>query len=213
MGDETGELGGIAVGLFRDARENLVGQQADIFGEEAENDAVEEMGDFGGVEAALAHGFGHVCEVLSGLLGDGDASFAGPQFFGVEEDGSENFEAARVAEAFERDFVRDGYGLGEIGVDDDAVQVADDEDGRTGEGVSVEEELIVGVVQILVLALVFPAEEILFPDIGKAVAAAVLFRALFKAEGFPRWIGLGGRGVAEHAAQVEEMLLRGGAFL
>ena len=109
--------------------------------------------------------------------------------------------------------MRDGYGLGEIGVDDDAVQVADDEDGRTGEGVAVKEKLIVGVVQILVLAFVFPAEEILFPDIGEAIAAAVLFCAFFKAEGFARWIGFGGRGVAEHPAQVEEMLLRGRAFL
>ena len=105
--------------------------------------------------------------------------------------------------------MRDGYGLGEIGVDYDAVQVADDEDGRTSEGVAVEEELIVGVVQILVLALVFPAEEILFPDIGEAIAATVLLRAPFKAEGFPRGVSLGGRGMTKHPAQVEEMLLRG----
>ena len=171
------------------------------------------MGDFGGVEAALAHGFGHVGEMLGGFLGDGDAGFAGPQFFGIEENGAEDFEAARLAEAVERDFVRDGYGFGEIGADDDAVQVADDEDWRAGEGIAVEEELIIGVVQILVLALVFPAEEILFPDIGEAIAAAVLLRALFKAEGFARGVGLGGRGMPEHPAHVEEMLLRGGAFL
>ena len=109
--------------------------------------------------------------------------------------------------------MRDGYGFGEIGVDDDAVQIADDEEGRAGEGVAIEEELVVGVFQILVLAFVFPAKEILFPDIGEAIAAAVLFRAFFKAEGFARGIGLGGRGMAQHAAQVEEMLLRGGAFL
>jgi len=171
------------------------------------------MGDFGGVEAALAHGFGHVGEVLRGFLGDGDAGFAGPQFFGVEEDGAEDFEAARLAEAVERDFVDDGNGVGEIGVDDDSVQVADDEEERVGERVAVKEELVIGVVQILVLTLVFPAEEILFPDIGEAIAAAVLFRALFKAKVFARGIGLGGRGMAQHAAQVQEMLLRGGAFL
>ena len=107
----------------------------------------------------------------------------------------------------------DRYGLGEIGVDDDSVQVADDEYRRAGERVAVQEKLVIGVVQILVLALVFPAEEILFPDIGEAIAAAVFFRALFKAKGFARGIGLGGRGMPEHPAQVEEMLLRGGAFL
>jgi len=109
--------------------------------------------------------------------------------------------------------VDDGNGVGEIGVDDDSVQVADDEEERVGERVAVKEELVIGVVQILVLTLVFPAEEILFPDIGEAIAAAVLFRALFKAKVFARGIGLGGRGMAQHAAQVQEMLLRGGAFL
>ena len=63
------------------------------------------------------------------------------------------------------------------------------------------------------LSLVFPAEEILFPYIGEAIAAAVLFRALFKTEGFARGIGLGGRGVPQHPAQVEKVLLRGRAFL
>lgn len=160
------------------------------------------MGDFGRVEAALAHGFGHVGEVLGGFLSDGHAGFAGAEFFGIKEDGAEDFEAARLAEAVERDFVDDRNGVGEIGVDDDSVQVADDEEERVGERVAVEEELIICVVQILMLALVFPAEEILFPDIGEAIAAAVLFRALFKAEVFARGIGFGGRGVPEHPAQV-----------
>jgi len=109
--------------------------------------------------------------------------------------------------------MRDGNGLGEIRADDDAVQVADDEEGRTGEGVAVEEELVIGVVQILVLALVFPAEEIFFPDIGEAIAAAMLFCALFKAEDFARGVGLGRGGMAQQVTQVQKMLLRGRAFL
>ena len=171
------------------------------------------MGYFGGIEAALAHGFGHVGEVLRGFLRYGDAGFAGPQFFWIEEDGAEDFKAARLAEAFKWDVVDDRNGVGEIGVDYDSVQVADDEEERVGERVAVQEKLVIGVVQILVLALVFPAEEILFPYIGEAIAAAVLFGALFKAKGFARGIGLGGRGVPEHPAQVQEMLLRGRAFL
>jgi hypothetical protein len=79
--------------------------------------------------------------------------------------------------------VGDRDGLGEVGVDDDPVQVADDEEGRIGEGIAVEQKLIVGGSQVLVLALLFPAEEVLFPDIGEAVAPAMLFRPLFEAEG------------------------------
>ena len=124
------------------------------------------------------------------------------EFFGLEEDGAEDFEAARFAEFLQRDFVRGGDGLGEVGMDDDAVEVADDEEGRAGEGVAVEEELIVGVVQILVLALIFQTEEILFPDIGEAIAAAVLFRALLKAKGFARGVGPCRCGMAQHPAQV-----------
>ncbi len=87
LGDIAAELGGIARGLFGDAGENLVGQEADVLCEEAEHDAVKEMGDVGGVEAASAHGFGHVGELLGGFLGDGDAGFAGAELFGVVKDG------------------------------------------------------------------------------------------------------------------------------
>ena len=85
-------------------------------------------------------------------------------------------------------------------MDDDAVEIAHGEQGRIGEGVAVPQELVIGGVEILVPALVLPAEMIAFPYIGKAVAAAVLGGAFFKAEGLARGIGGGGRGMIEQGA-------------
>jgi len=70
--------------------------------------------------------------------------------------------------------VRGGNGTREVGADDDAVKVADHQQGRVGQRVAVEQELIVGRVEILVFALVFPAEKAFFPHVREAVAAAVL---------------------------------------
>ena len=103
-------------------------------------------------------------------------------------------------------------GAGEVGVDDDAVEVARDEIRRVRERVAVAEQLVVGSVQVLGLALVFPAEAILLPHVREAVAPAVLLDALLEAEIFAGRI-LGRRGMLQQAAQVQEMLLRGGAFL
>ena len=91
------------------------------------------------------------------------------------------------ARAAEGDLVGGGDGLREVGVDHDAVQVADHQQGRVVQGVAVAQELVVGGVQVLVLALVLPAEEALLPDVGEAVAAAVLGRALLEAERLARW--------------------------
>jgi len=44
------------------------------------------------------------------------------------------------------------------------------------------EKLVIGGVEVFLFALVFPAEEIFFPDIGPAVATAVFGRAFFKSE-------------------------------
>jgi hypothetical protein len=51
-----------------------------------------------------------------------------------------------------------------------------------------------------------------FPDIGKAVAADGLLGALLEGVPLSGRIGLVGRGVAEHPAQVDEVLLGAGAF-
>jgi hypothetical protein len=56
-------------------------------------------------------------------------------------------------------------------------------------------------------------KEVLFPDIGDPVAPAMLFRPLLEAEAFAGGIGLGGGGVSQHPAEVQEVFLGGRAFL
>ena len=56
----------------------------------------------------------------------------------------------------------------EIGADDVAVEIADDEQRRIEQRFAVAEQLLVGFVEVLLFALVFPAETALFPHVGKA---------------------------------------------
>ncbi len=82
-------------------------------------------------------------------------------------------------------------------------------DGRIFEPGRVMRKLLHGLVEIALLLLVFPGEEALFPDVGPAIAAADLGRALFEGEMVAHRIILGGRRVVEEPAEVDEMLLRG----
>ena len=101
---------------------------------------------------------------------------------------------------------------GEIGMHLEAVKVADDEEGRVLQVLTVLEELLIGGRPILALALVLPGEVTALPDVGPAAAAAGLARTLL--EGVRAAVGVGGgrRGFAEDSAEVKEVLL-GGATL
>ncbi len=61
----------------------------------------------------------------------------------------------------------------EVGADDVAVEIADDEQGRVEQGLAVALKLPVSLVEVLLLALVFPAEAVPFPNVGKAALAEV----------------------------------------
>ncbi|MGC4108307.1 MAG: hypothetical protein QM753_18455 [Thermomicrobiales bacterium] len=63
------------------------------------------------------------------------------------------------------------------------------------------------------LALVFPAEVAALPDIGPAIAAAGLGGAALEGIEGAFGVGLGGGVDAEDVAEIEEVLLGGGAFL
>jgi len=213
LADEAAELRRIAGRLLHNPGENHLGQEADVLGEQAENHPVEEMGDPGGVQAALAHGLSDAGDLLGRGLGDRRAGDARPQLFRIFEHGPQDFQTAWLAQLVEGDFMRHGNRLLEICVNDDPVQIANHEQRRVGQGITVEEQLPVGNAQILVLALVLPAEEVLLPNVGETIAAVLPGDAFLKAEGFADGIGLGRRWVAEQPAQVEEVLLSGGAFL
>ena len=68
----------------------------------------------------------------------------------------------------------------EVGVDLEAVEVADDQQRRVLEVLAVVQELLVGGLQVLVLALVLPGEVAALPDVGEAVPAAGLGDALLE---------------------------------
>jgi hypothetical protein len=77
LGDLAAEAVGVVAGVVDEAAEERVGEQADVLGEHAEDEAVEEVGDGVGREAAVAQRLGDVADVAGGLLGDGLAGDAG----------------------------------------------------------------------------------------------------------------------------------------
>jgi hypothetical protein len=77
---------------------------------------------------------------------------------------------------------------------------------------AVLEQLLIGLVQIGVFAFVLPGEEAFFPDVGRALATALLGGASLEGEPFAGGVLLGRGGVADQAAQVDEVLLGGGAL-
>jgi hypothetical protein len=101
---------------------------------------------------------------------------------------------------------------GEVGVDFEAVEVADDQQRRVFEVFAVLEELFVGGGEVFVFAFVFPAEVAAHPDVGPALAAFGFVDAAF--EGVPGAVGVGGGrfGLAQQVAEVAEVLLVGAAL-
>ena len=139
---------------------------------------------------------------------------SGRSSVGVLHDGPEQAERLRrgAHEIIQREGVDDLLGAGEVRVDLKAVEIADHEQRRVLQRLSVLQKLLVGGLKVLVLALVLPAEVVALPDIGKAVAAVLLLGALLKGVPLARGVSLVGRLDTQHPAQVDEVLL-GGSML
>jgi hypothetical protein len=193
--------------------EVLVGQKAGIFGEHAEDEAVDEMGDGLGIMAALAQAVGDGGEFPGGILGQRLAGKVGFEAGGVEEAVAEEVALFGEEEVGQGNVVDLGDGVGEVGVNLDPVGVGDDEKRGRAEGLGIAEKLGKGGFQVLALALVFPAEAILAPDIGPAFTAGSFGDATLEGEPFAFGVGGDGRGDVEEVAEVVEMGLGGGAFL
>ena len=120
---------------------------------------------------------------------------------------------AAPGEVLERDVVDGGLGAGEVGVDLVQVHVADDEQRRVLDRLAVVEQLAVGGTKVGVRALIFPAGDAAFPDVGGARAAgAGTLGASLEAVPLAGGVRVVGRRHAEHSAEVAEVLLRGGAL-
>jgi hypothetical protein len=94
----------------------------------------------------------------------------------------------------------------------EALEVADHQQRRIAQILAIIVELLVGLLQALVLDLVFPCKVVAEPYVGKAGAAARLADALFKGVALTRRISLGGALLAEEFAQIAEVRLRAGAL-
>ena len=199
--------------VFQQPPEHVVGQQRHVLGEHAEHQPVDEMGHRAPVMAPLAQPVGEVGEGRGRLFGQHLPRLGGLEPVGVGERSLENVPRRRVFQIVKREFVDLLDGVGPVGVDPEAVHVRDYQQRRVFQRQRVLLELGERLVQVLALALVFPGEAALAPDIGPALAAGGLGGALL--EGEPLALGVGGDRVilAQQRAQVVEMGLRGGALL
>jgi hypothetical protein len=103
-------------------------------------------------------------------------------------------------------------GGGEIRVDFEAVEVADDEERRVAEVLTIVVDLLVSGLEVFVLALVFPGEVVAEPDVGEALAAVDLVEGLVEGIALAGCVGGRGMGLAEHVAEIDEVGLRAAAF-
>src|SRR5450759_3279264 len=124
-------------------------------------------------------------EVLRGAFGQLLAQSRRAQTLGVCEDSPEDAQRfARVGrEIVEGEAVDPRHGVGEVGVDLEAGEIAYDEKRRVAQSLAVAVELRVGRGEVLALALVLPGEVVAHPDVGPAVATFGLAGALL--EGIP----------------------------
>ena len=233
-----GELPRGVEGDLGEFGKEVLRQQTRVLGEEAEDQPVEEPGDaevfplgngdFGagvGVRQfdafALLQRTGDLGKLLREGLGDLGGGALGFEEIGILEQEAENAQVFRAVNLVVGELVGFLDGAVEVGADNVAVEIADDEQGRIEEGLAVAEELLVGFVQVLFLALVFPAEAALLPYVGKAAFGGVAGVGVFEVEKLGVFddtllvaeeiaaggVGLGWRLLAEQPAQVVEMPL------
>ncbi|MCX6911246.1 MAG: hypothetical protein NTY01_24835 [Verrucomicrobia bacterium] len=173
---------------FEHVAEKVFRQQAGVFSEETKDHAIEKAGNakalaLGEIGFGAGPGVGPFA-ALSFLQRHGDFGEGFCQVFGDLRGGALRFEkvgilkqSAKQAKVFRavnlivREFVRFLNRAVEVGADDVAVEIADNEQGRIEQRLAVAEQLLVSVVEILFLALVFPPETTFSPYVGKAALA------------------------------------------
>ncbi len=97
-------------------------------------------------------------------------------------------------------------------MDLEPLRVRYDEEWRILQGLVVLQELLVGGVEVFVLALVLDGEAALVPDVSETSATPALLDALLESVEISLGVDLGWRGLAEHGAEIEEVLHVGGSL-
>ncbi len=181
-----GEMTGSSTPVLSSSVNKLLRQQAGVLGEEAKDDAIEKAGDAEVLalrDNSLPRGsWRRPVRSASRFWSDLATSAIVPARFsvtcavvrcGLRKSGSVN-SGAEQAQIFRAvnlgvgELVRLLHRAVEIGADDVAVEIADDEQGRIQQRFAVAEQLLVGFVEIFLFAFVFPGEAALFPHVGKA---------------------------------------------
>ena len=187
--------------------EQVVLQQVHVLGEQAEHDAVEEVRDLLRRVALHAQPLGDGGEVLGDILGDLLAGLLRLQALGMPEDVAQKLARAGMRQVFDRKLVPLLNRVGPVGIDAETLGVGDDEQRRIFQRHRIELQLLIGAVEVGAVLLVFPAEVSALPDIGKAPGAIELGDAFLEAV----TVRIGcfvRRRLAQHTAQIDEMLLR-----
>jgi len=165
--------------------------------------------------AAVAQGHCQAGELAGGLLGQLLGRLLRPEGLRVAHDRAQDAQrlprsGGEIGQAEGVDLLD---GAREVGVHLEAIQVADHQEGRVLQRLAVVQQLLVGRRQVLALALVLPGEVAPFPDVGEAITAGRLLRALLEGVPVAGRVRLIGRGEAQHPAQIDEMLLGARALL
>jgi len=125
-----GELRRVALGALDDAGKQPGGQQADVLAEHTEHQLHEEVGRALGRHAPDAHPVGQLAKAVGGLLGDAFPRYVGPEGMGIVEDLTKDVEVGGLGEPGQVEGVHALGRVSEVGVDLEAVHVADDQQGR-----------------------------------------------------------------------------------
>ena len=194
-------------------REHVVRQQADVVGEHAEDQAVDEVGDRLGIVTALSQRLGDGGERRRHALGERLPGLSWPQTVGVGERPLQPVAGRRIGQVVELEFVRLADAVRPVGADPEPHHVGHDQQRRVLQRQRVLPELVERRVEVGAPPLVFPGEVVALPDVGPAVAAGVPARSSLEAVRLTRRVGIGRRRLVQQTAQVDEVLLRRRALL
>ena len=194
------------------ARQQAVGKQFNILGKQGEEQLDEEMGDLFRFLAAPAQAVGQLRKVAGGLFGDLLRSLRGLESRGVVKQVAQRLQAFGGRQIIQSEGGNAFNRVGKVGVNLERIDIRDDQQGRVFEGFAVLEKLLVSLIQVGVFALVFPGKMPAVPHIGEAVAAGQLPRPGLEGEERALGVKVSRSGVVDESADVEKMLLIGGAF-
>jgi hypothetical protein len=191
----------------------VVGQQAHILSEHAENELVDEMRDQLGIMPPFAKTLRDAGKLARRLLGKLLPRLLRFELLGVDERCFQPVANGSVGQIFKCELVCLLDTVGPVGPDNDPIHVGHDQQRRIFKRDRILQELSVGLLEIGVSAFILPTETFAPPHVGPAIAATRLVRSLLERERGAGGIGRHRIGHAQQRAEIIEMALRCRALL